>query len=165
MNISIRYSGTLNDINTISDFNEEMTDISRSMGWATSTLNDPWDNEPDGHLVETEEGIEIEGSLGLKGIAIYPSTCAQPFDFFFDKNGKMYSIINRALELEGASEIDFSLSVDTTESNPEFHIWFISLLKYLKKKYISNLDVIDEGTCVDLKAKKTYPQAMRGATS
>jgi hypothetical protein len=40
---------------------------------------------------------------------------------------------------------DTWVSIKTQFSNPDTHIWVIGLLKYLKKKYISNLEVSDEG--------------------
>ena len=37
------------------------------------------------------------------------------------------------------------VSVKTQFDSPDTHIWIIGLLKYLKKRYIANLEVRDEG--------------------
>jgi len=37
------------------------------------------------------------------------------------------------------------VSVKTQFASPEIHVWIVGLLKYLKKRYISDLQVSDEG--------------------
>ena len=65
---------------------------------------------------------------------------------FFDRDGNLSDPMSILLILDGTLQPEESwVSMKTQFSNPDTHVWVIGLLKYLKKKYISNLEVSDEG--------------------
>jgi hypothetical protein len=121
---------------------EEIHDIANTMGWPSSTLDDDWTTPPNASF---QSGGVIEGNLGLKGIKITPHHKSESLCLFFDRDGNLRCPMGVLLILDGnLKSEDAWVSMKTQFSNPETHIWVIGLLKYLKKKYISNLEVSDE---------------------
>ena len=116
------------------------------MGWESTRLDDDWDKPADARLRVTPSGARIDGHLGLKGIQIMLGPKAEPLSFFFDREGNLrspvdtVSILDRILDPEQAW-----VSIKTQFASPEVHVWIVGLLKYLKKRYISDLRVSDEG--------------------
>jgi hypothetical protein len=127
MGVTIHYKGKLNSANDIDSFCEEMEDISRSMDWKYSAFDfNEKDREP------------------LKGLIIGPHEKSEPLPFMIDKNG----FLRNPFMLEfskGDDEFTWFNHIKTQFAPIENHIAVIKLLKYLQKKYISNLDVYDEG--------------------
>ena len=63
-------------------------------------------------------------------------------------------------------EYSFFTATKTQFADIETHVWIIGLLRYLKKRYLSNLEVKDEGEYWDtedlekLREKKQFLQGM-----
>jgi len=146
MGVSIHYRGRLDDVGRLAVLCEELTDIAAAMGWESTRLDDDWDKPADARLRVTPSGARIDGHLGLKGIQIMLGPKAEPLSFFFDREGNLrspvdtVSILDRILDPEQAW-----VSIKTQFASPEVHVWIVGLLKYLKKRYISDLRVSDEG--------------------
>jgi hypothetical protein len=116
------------------------------MGWQSTRLEDDWREPANARLVGSSNGARIDGNLGLKGIRITPGPEGESLSFFFDREGALRSPMNTVLILDGTLKPEQAwISVKTQFLSPEIHIWIIGLLKYLKKRYISNLEVSDEG--------------------
>jgi hypothetical protein len=145
MGVTIHYRGRLNDVGQLGRLCEELTDIAAAMGWESMTLDDDWEQPTDARLRHTDSGVHIDGHLGLKGVAI-TGAGAEPLSFFFDRKGNLRCPMGVVLVMEGTlAPEDAWVSVKTQFASPEVHAWIVGLLKYLKKKYISDLDVSDEG--------------------
>ena len=146
MGVSIHYRGRLDDISMLSDLINELSDIANSMGWEQTQLDDDWSEPPDACLHHTSTGAHIQGNLGLKGIEISPGSGGEPLSFYFNCDGELRSVMGMLLILEGTvSPANAWTSVKTQFVSPDVHVWMIGLLKYLQKRYISNLEVSDEG--------------------
>ena len=146
MGVTIHYRGKLDDPGRVENLRLELADIAKSMGWKWQTLDDDWAIPPGGSMVHSDGRATIKGHLGLKGITVTPDGPAESLDFLFDANGRLTSAINVILEGEGRITQDqASNSVKTQFLSPDVHIWIIGLLKYLKRTYMSNLEVSDEG--------------------
>ncbi len=146
MGVSIHYRGRLNDVGQLNRLCEELADIADVVGWESTRLDDDWEQPVDARLHGSPTGARIDGNLGLKGILIRPGEGAESPSFCFDQKGDLWSPVSRALVLEGTLKPeDAWVSVKTQFASPEIHVWIIGLLKYLKKQYISNLEVFDEG--------------------
>ncbi len=146
MGVSIHYRGRLNDVGQLNRLCEELADIAAVMGWESTKLDDDWEQPVDARLHGSPTGARIDGNLGLKGILIEPGEGAESPSFFFDSEGNLWCPVTRALVLEGTLKPeDAWVSVKTQFASPEIHVWIIGLLKYLKKRYISGLEVSDEG--------------------
>jgi len=146
MGVSIHYRGRLNDVGQLARLREEMADIAAAMGWETTRLDDDWERPADARLRFTARGAQIDGHLGLKGILMTPDVEAESLSFFFDREGNLRSVMDVVSILDGTLKAeDAWVSVKTQFASPEVHVWIVGLLKYLKKRYISDLQVSDEG--------------------
>ncbi len=146
MGVSIHYRGRLNDVGQLAVFCEELADIAAVMGWQSTRLDDDWERPADARLHGSPTGARIGGHLGLKGIQIEPEAGVESPSFFFDREGDLRCPVSMALILKGTLKPeDAWVSIKTQFASPEMHIWITGLLKYLKKHYISDLEVSDEG--------------------
>jgi len=146
MGISIHYRGRLNDVGQIAKLSAELADIAGTMGWKSTHLDDDWERPANARLQATATGVRIEGHLGLKGIRIAPGGGAEPLSFFFDRQGDLRCPVSMVSILDGTLDPQEAwVSVKTQFASAEVHVWIIGLLKYLKKRYLSDLQVSDEG--------------------
>jgi hypothetical protein len=146
MGITIHYRGRLNNVDRLGALCEELADIARSMGWRFTMRDDDWSRPADARLRHTPEGAHIDGHLALKGIQISPERGAESLPFFFDPNGDLRCPMTVILLLAGTLDPqDAWISVKTQFAPFEVHVWIVGLLKYLRKRYISDLEVNDEG--------------------
>lgn len=144
MGMSIHYRGRLDDVRRLPTLCDELTDIASTMNWPSATLDDDWFRSPDAKLGGTGSG-RIEGHLGLKGVQITPHSGSEPLILFFDKEGDLRSPMTMLLILDGVLKPEEAwISMKTQFSGPDTHVWVVGLLKYLKRRYISNLEVSDE---------------------
>ncbi len=127
MGVTIHYKGKLNSAESIDSFCDEMKDIAKSMGWKYSSFDfDGKDKEP------------------LKGLIIGPHEKAEPLPFMVDKNGFLRNPFMLEIS-KGDDEFTWFNHIKTQFAPIEIHIAVIKLLKYVQEKYISNLDVYDDG--------------------
>ncbi|MCA1809631.1 MAG: hypothetical protein LC725_09310 [Lentisphaerae bacterium] len=116
------------------------------MGWVYSLLDDDWTVPPSAALVREHGSATIKGHLGLKGISISPDGGGESLSFFVDADGRLRSVMDLVLQCEGQTRQENAwVFMKTQFLTPDMHIWIVGLLKYLQKKYFSNLEVDDEG--------------------
>ena len=146
MGVTIHYRGSLDDPWRVEDLKQELADIAQSVGWEWHTLDDDWAIPPSATLVHSDGRATILGHLGLKGIDLIPSGAWESLSFLFDAGGRLSSVMKVILRCEGRLPPDEGwIFVKTQFLSPDVHVWIIGLLKYLKKRYLTNLDVNDEG--------------------
>jgi hypothetical protein len=144
--VSIHYRGRLDDVGQLATLCEELADIAAAMGWETTRLDDDWERPADARLRSTPKGAQIDGHLGLKGILLRPDVDAESLSFFFDREGNLRSMMDVVLLVDGTLKPqDAWVSVKTQFASPEVHAWIVGLLKYVKKRCISDWQVSDEG--------------------
>jgi hypothetical protein len=124
MGITIHYKGKLDHPGLTDTIIEELADISTEMDWKYNAFD--------------------RGDDGLRGLVIGPHEKSEPLSFLFDDDGNVYDVKSVVAFGKEESKTSF-VSVKTQFAPVEIHAVIIKLLKYIKKKYISNLDVIDEG--------------------
>ncbi|MCG2716110.1 MAG: hypothetical protein L6422_07475 [Candidatus Marinimicrobia bacterium] len=136
MGISVHYKGRINDpvregnlrLN-IDRLIDEISDICGDMKWEYTVIQkeeNDIDHPPiQGIVFSIHEGCEIVG-------------------FIFDKKGYLRSPISIPFYEENDNH-QLVVSVKTQFSSPDIHIVLIKLLRYIKSKYIENLEVTDEG--------------------
>ncbi len=147
MGVTIHYRGSIDEPERIRDLQRELADIAKSMGWDHSLLDDDWAVPPDAVLVHEQGSATIKGHLGLKGIAILPGGDGEALSFFVDAAGRLRSIMGMILQCEGRTTPGNAwVSVKTQFLSPDIHVWIVGLLKYLQKRYFSDLRVNDEGS-------------------
>ncbi len=146
MGVTIHYRGTLEEPERIRDLQLELADIAKSMGWEHSILDDDWTVPPNAVLVHEQGSATIKGHLGLKGISILPGGGGEALSFFVDAAGRLRSIMDMILQREGRTTPEnVWVSVKTQFLSLDIHVWIVGLLKYLQKRYFSDLRVNDEG--------------------
>jgi len=75
-----------------------------------------------------------------------PGPKAESLSFFFDREGNLRSPMDMVSILDGTLDPEHAwVSVKTQFASPEVHVWIVGLLKYLRKRYVSDLQVSDEG--------------------
>ena len=160
MGISIHYRGRLDDVSPLPSLRDEVTDIAVTLGWPTAVLDDDWSQPPDAALWSGDDNT-IDGHLGLKGVQITPHAGSEPLVLFFDREGDLRSPMTMLLILEGTLKRETAwVSLKTQFSCPNTHVWVIDLLKYLKKHYISDLEVSDESNYWDTGNREELEQNM-----
>ncbi|QTA85008.1 hypothetical protein [Desulfonema magnum] len=146
MGLSLHYRGKLADIQDVKAVCKTLTDIASKMNWRWVSLDEDWTKLADAKLKVTEKGAEIMGHLPLKGVSLTVDPKSESVSFFFDSEGNLCDPLNLIMITEGHLEPeDAWISVKTQFSSPETHIRIIGLLQYLKKHYIPDLQVFDEG--------------------
>jgi len=144
MGITIHYRGRLDDKAALPSLMDEMKDMAESMDWQHDLFDDDWSQAPDASFSADKPGT-IEGNLGLKGIMLTPQPDSEALVLLFERDGNLCSPINMIQILEGALSPDSAwIHMKTQFAAPDLHIWLVGLLKYLKRNYISNLEVSDE---------------------
>lgn len=146
MGVTIHYRGTIDEPARIRDLQRELADIAKSIGWEHSLLDEDWTVPPDAVLVHEQGAAKITGHLGLKGISLLPGGGGETLSFFVDATGRLRSIMGMIQQCEGRGTTDPDwVSMKTQFLTPDIHVWIVGLLKYLQKRYFSNLEVDDEG--------------------
>ena len=141
MGVSIHYEGRLNKLDLIIPLMDELEDIAKSIGWGSRRFDEDWNMLCTAKLVHSDQGAEITGDLGLKGIIMEPSDNTEGLPFLFNSGGKMTSLLGAV----GDPQYAESVNVKTQFGESSTPMWIIGLLKYIQSKYVSNLDVTDEG--------------------
>ena len=129
MGITIHYKGKIDDVEMIDNLIFEISDICNDMGW-------------DSTIIQKEKN-DINHPP-IKGIIFTIHKGCEVVGFIFDKNGFLRSPISIQYYDE-SDKYQLIVSVKTQFSSPDIHVVLIKLLKYIKTKYISNLEVTDEG--------------------
>ncbi len=145
MGITINYMGQLNNKDEISDFCSDLVNIAEVFNWDYTLMDEDWGKVPDAKLIKTSDGVKIKGYLGLKGIGLRLHDDCETLNFFFDAKGSLCSPLNIVYQNEEQGENSRWIFVKTQFAPADIHITIIKLLKYIKERYIPNLQVIDEG--------------------
>lgn len=146
MGVSIHYKGQLDNKTSVHQLIEEIQDIAETMNWTYHCLDEDWNKKSQVKLEHHDGQTHIKGHAGLKGISFCPHPESETVWLFFDADGCLNSPINMVMKdnFEDASILSW-LSTKTQFAGTDTHIAIIKLFRYLKKKYISNLEIEDEG--------------------
>ncbi|MDZ7262450.1 MAG: hypothetical protein ONB05_10140 [candidate division KSB1 bacterium] len=89
---------------------------------------------------------KIEGHIPLRGIIIQVDPKNESLDLLFDPQGNLSSFMLEILKHDGTLPMDHNwVFVKTQFGTVDSHIAIVKLLRYLKQKYIPDLEVHDEG--------------------
>lgn len=123
MGISIHYSGVIKS-ERIEPLCAELADISDSLGFDESVPVDDADK-------------------GLRGIILRPASEMESIPFLFDSEGRLHALGDL---IAGWDDFPIlSIAVKTQFVGEADHIWLIGLFRYIQRKYIPTLEVMDEG--------------------
>lgn len=131
--ISIHYQGT-SEPKTMRKLISELKAISDEMHWKYFVIDD---EKFVGILVSTHEKCE-------------------PLSFIIDKQGRL--IHPAWLNDDNPLDFAFYVSTKTHFSTVDTHIAIVKLLKYIKKKYLIDINVIDEGDYYETEDRELLQQ-------
>lgn len=145
MGVAIHYKGKLNKKEEVHQLVDEVADICESMDWKYSCLDEDWNIPPDVQVVFGKKGAGIEGHASLKGITFSPHEESESIKLLFNAEGRITSIVKLAFgDMDDEEHGIHLVSTKTQFAGADTHIAVVKLLRYLKSKYISDLDVYDE---------------------
>ncbi|MCF7816247.1 MAG: hypothetical protein K9M54_00055 [Kiritimatiellales bacterium] len=123
MGISIHFNGAI-ELERIDPLCAELADIAASLGF--------------------DESVPVDDDeKGLRGIILRPASGMEPVPFLFDSDGRLHALGDL---IAGWDDFPIlSVAVKTQFADCADHIWLIGLLRYLQRKYIPELKVLDEG--------------------
>ena len=147
MGLSIHYRGSLTDKRAIYQLMDEVEDIARAMKWKYVILDEDWSQRPTANLDQADGGgIGIVGKLALKGISFRVHPECEWVYLFFNASCVVSSPVQVAMSAsEGYPAHAQWQSVKTQFAGPDAHVAIIRLFRYLKGKYLHDLEVTDEG--------------------
>jgi hypothetical protein len=127
MGLTIHYRGGIDRPERIPKLIDELEDIAESMGWMSQRINDD-DADPN-----------------FPGIIVNPKGDCEPLCFIFDRRGRLRNLADLITDQIEPTEYSEYCATKTQFAPVETHIWIVGLLRYLKKHYMNDLIVNDEG--------------------
>ena len=119
----MHFQGEIESVDKRKSLISEVEDICKDMKWNYN-------------LIDEDDNVE--------GIVISVDKGCDPLPFLFDKAGKLCSVSTLVVFDEDA-DYKYCVSVKTQFAALDAHIAIVKLLKYIKRKYINDLNVTDEG--------------------
>lgn len=147
MGITIFARGKIDRIEDLPRLIDDLKDVAGKRNWKYRVLDDDFDATPNAvltHGASDRPGAVIEGSLGLKGV-ILNIPGAEMFAVLFDRSGVLTDMFQQLAWIEGKGQNERLIMCKTQFASIDAHIALVELLDSLKRKYISNLTVTDEG--------------------
>lgn len=144
MGITIHASGKIDYIDDIPRLIDDLKGAAEGCGWTYHIINDDFAVQPNAVLAPYKTGGQaatIKGSLGLKGIILN----AEPLAVLFDCNGVLTDMMQQLSWINAHGLGERFTMCKTQFGTIDSHIRIIELLDSLKRKYISDLSVSDEG--------------------
>ncbi len=146
MGITIHFQGNLKNTKLLPALVDELTDISKTLNWQYRIWDEDWSKPSTATLVKNENRMEIKGHLSLKGITITLHPDCESLPLLFNSRGALVTPMSIIMAKDGTIEKENSFTAVKTQFAPvDIHVSIIKLLKYLKKRYIPDLVVMDEG--------------------
>ena len=162
--IYIKYSGSIKK-GQIKKLQEEFVDIARISGWDYEIISEDFytfTTKTKRNIPTKEEILSIEGDteglstlnssdVYLEGIVLRIDDRIEPLRFTFDKQGKLATIslvatdtkgLNKKLVVKKYEFLHYPF-VKVYSHDVDKHKQVVTILDYLKKKYIKDLEVID----------------------
>ncbi len=143
MSTTVHYFGKIKSLELVRELQEEFREIAQVSGWAHEMVDHAYSHED-----ETPAG-----RLTLKGIRLTLQKGSTPLQLTFDKDGYLshiyYEKSTEAPAGRGKNPLVRQLlhqvhtSTTLPQAEPAGHISLVKLLDYVKKRYVPNLEVID----------------------
>lgn len=139
MSTTVHYFGKIKDQGSLRELQEEFREIAQVSGWSHEMVDH----------VFTQEGEGVR--LSLRGVRLVLHKSATPLQLTFDKDGYLSHIYHEKQPVEGSDprlagrqllhQVHTATSIRA--SDPQVHVTLVKLLDYVKKRYVPNLEVID----------------------
>ncbi len=143
MSTTVHYFGKIKSHEGIREIQEELREIAQVSGWSHEMVDH----------VFTHEGEVPAPRLSLRGIRVTLNKTTSPLQLTFDKDGYLSHIyyektpadIHQKGTTPGARQLLHQIHTSTSIRNADAtsHMTLVKLLDYVKKRYVPNLEVID----------------------
>jgi len=128
MGVSLHYQGGLGAGVSLPELIEELEDIALSKGWQA-------------HRIE----LDAENPV-FEGVILDPDDKTESLAFLFDREGRLRNLVDLVCgQFEPDPRCSYFVSAKTQYGEIRTHLWIVGLLRYLKSKYLPDLEVSDEG--------------------
>ena len=141
MGLSFHYSTRIREPQFLKTLTEEVADICDSMKWEYRI----WEEQVKTPVPIANEIMNNQRLL-FQGISFNPPE-SEPVWLTFVPSGRAISLIpliNAEIYVD-EPELIYTISVKTQFAGVDTHIAILTLLKYLEKKYLADMEVNDEG--------------------
>jgi hypothetical protein len=146
MGVSLHYRGRINDLAAIPRLREELADIAATMGWRCDPFDEDFAQPPSLVVSHDKDGACLLGHAGLKGVVFWPHPKCEPVSVLFDAEGNLRDLMGMLSICDGTcAPQEAWVHVKTQFAGADTHIALVKLLRYLKRAYVSDLQVRDEG--------------------
>lgn len=147
MSITIFASGKIARIENIATLIDDLKKVAEKSGWQYRIIDDGFATQPNAVLTRSDPGpasAKIEGSLGLKGIILTIEPGVERLPILFDRSGVLTDMMQQLSWISDRQNERFT-SCKTQFGSIDSHIRIIEVFDLLKKKYMADLAVTDEG--------------------
>lgn len=146
MGVTIHYRGRIDKIDDVERLSREIEEFATILEWGVKRWQENWDLPNTASLKKKNDNMQLKGHIPIRGISLFPDPNCEPLSLTFTKEGYLANSISMVLLADDEIEMDrMWQSTKTQYASVETHISIIKLLKFVKKKYIPNLEVHDEG--------------------
>lgn len=146
MGTTIHYRGRINKTEDVKKLADELEDFSRQLGWKCKRWDNDWSKPNTAEITNNDGKIRITGYVPLQGIDLFPHDDCEPLSLTFTAGGRLVDVVGMALIADGKTTADsFWMNTKTQFAPIETHVAIVKLLEYIRKRYIHNLEVHDDG--------------------
>ncbi len=147
MGITIYARGRIDSIGDIPHLIGEVKGIAEENDWEYAIIDDDFAVRPNAIFTrrDSDGPAAIEGSLGLKGIIVSVDPGAESLAILFDRSGVLTDMMQQVHWLDNNVRDERFTACKTQFGSIDAHIHIIDLFDVLKKRYITDLVINDEG--------------------
>lgn len=147
MGITIYARGRIDSIGDIPRLIGEVKGIAEENDWEYAIIDDDFAVRPNAVFTrrDSDKPATIEGSLGLKGIIPSVDPKAEPLVILFDRSGVLTDMMQQVYWLYDNVRDERFTACKTQFGSIDAHLHIIDLFDVLKKRYITDLVINDEG--------------------
>lgn len=144
MGIHIKYKGSLANTANVSKISRELKNLATTLNWNCREWNDDWSQPCNARMAVVDGKKTITGHFSLKGATLGFSEKSEGVPILFNARGQLRNPINLLGPDSKSHEKPIAITIKNTTSDN--FIWVMGLLKYMKKHYMSDLEVYDDAS-------------------
>ncbi len=148
MGITIFAQGKISRIEDIPRLIDDLKAVAEEHKWKYHIIDDDFEIQPNATLTPRDPGVRgaaIEGTLGLKGIVLNVASGAEPLSILFDRSGVLTDMFQQISWIETNGRNERFSACKTQSGSIDSHINIVEILDLVKRKYIADLTIHDEG--------------------
>ncbi|HUO57530.1 MAG TPA: hypothetical protein VMV05_05075 [bacterium] len=141
MSTTVHYFGKIKSLESVREIQDEFREIAQVSGWSHEIVDHVFAQDAD-----------LPGArLSLRGVRVTLNKTVSPLQLTFDKDGYLshiyYEKAPNELNPRGVAARQLLHQIHTStnirNSDAQSHVTLVKLLDYVKKRYVPNLEVID----------------------